>query len=120
MYSNICPSLFEKDKLLFSFLLCTTILQEKGQLDPMEWRFFMVGKIEPMEGSNTSSTRLSEALLVPPSWMSEKSWKEVTNMSKLPTFRGFAEEFVERNIMWKANFVDALEPHNVPLPGGLY
>mgnify|MGYP003883881443 FL=1 len=43
LYENVCRSLFEKDKLLFSFLLCTKIEQtEKGML-PERLRYFLQG-----------------------------------------------------------------------------
>jgi dynein heavy chain len=44
LYENICRSLFEKDKLLFSFLICLKIMDEvPGNLDQKEVRFLMTG-----------------------------------------------------------------------------
>ncbi len=43
LYKNVCRSLFEKDKLLFSFLLCLKIMEEKEELDTAEVRFLMAG-----------------------------------------------------------------------------
>jgi dynein heavy chain len=43
LYKNVCRSLFEKDKLLFSYLMCLKIMDEYGQLDNTEVRFLMTG-----------------------------------------------------------------------------
>ncbi|KAJ1550684.1 Dynein heavy chain 7, axonemal [Cladochytrium tenue] len=44
-YCNICRSLFEKYKLLFSFLLCACILRSRAELDPREFAFFIFGAV---------------------------------------------------------------------------
>lgn len=43
LYCNVCRSLFEKDKLLFAFLLCTRILGSNGKVDAKEWLFLLTG-----------------------------------------------------------------------------
>ena len=37
--------LFEKDKLLFSFVLCSSLLLSRGELDQIEYMFFLTGGI---------------------------------------------------------------------------
>lgn len=39
LYINICRSLFEKHKLMFSLLLCVNIMKNDGKIDPGEWRY---------------------------------------------------------------------------------
>ncbi|KAJ8935779.1 hypothetical protein NQ318_014940 [Aromia moschata] len=43
LYSNVCRSLFERNKLHFAFLLCVRILINAGKLDPHEWHYFLAG-----------------------------------------------------------------------------
>jgi hypothetical protein len=40
---NVCRSLFEKDKLLFAFLLAARLMGAEGKLDAAEWDFFLTG-----------------------------------------------------------------------------
>lgn len=35
--------LFEKDKLVFSFMLCSEIMRTAGDIDMDEWNFFLRG-----------------------------------------------------------------------------
>lgn len=45
LYSNICRSLFEKDKLMFSFLLCTRLAEFKGEINQELFRFLLTGGV---------------------------------------------------------------------------
>jgi len=42
-YVNICRGLFEKDKLLYSFLNATAILRKAGDISPDEWSCYLRG-----------------------------------------------------------------------------
>jgi dynein heavy chain len=65
LYENICRSLFEKHKLLFSLMLTIKILQAENKINEIEWRYFLTGaageiKIEPN----------------PTTWISENAWPD--------------------------------------------
>ena len=45
LYCNVCRSLFEKDKLLFAFLLATRVLKFHGNLPPAEYDFLLTNGI---------------------------------------------------------------------------
>lgn len=49
LYQNVCRSLFERHKLLFSLLLCTKILFGDNKIDMDEWRFFLTGPSGELE-----------------------------------------------------------------------
>ncbi|KAJ3192416.1 Dynein heavy chain 7, axonemal [Irineochytrium annulatum] len=105
LYCNVCRSLFEKDKLLFSFLLCISILRSREELDEAELAFLITGGVGL--GSNTLANP-------DPQWLSDKAWNELCRLSDVPAFNGLREEF--RSSDWKA-FTDSVEPHEAPLLG---
>ena len=43
LYENVCRSLFEKHKLLFSFVLTIKIRQGDNKIDNQEWRYLLSG-----------------------------------------------------------------------------
>jgi len=40
---GLYSGLFEKDKLVFSFMLCSEIMRTAGNIDLGEWNFFLRG-----------------------------------------------------------------------------
>ncbi len=43
VYSNVARGLFEKDKIVFSFMLCVEILKTANAISPAEWNYFLRG-----------------------------------------------------------------------------
>lgn len=104
LYRNVCRSLFEVHKLMFSFLLCIAILQNDGEIDKAEWRLLLAG---PMDTSLSLPKPDAD-------WVTEKMWVEILNVSKLPAFDGFAAAF-ESNLPHYKGFFEAGDAHRAPL-----
>lgn len=105
IYKNVCRSLFEKDKLLFSLLLTVGIMQGQGHIDEQIWRFLLTGGIAL---DNPYPNPASE-------WLSAKSWSEIVRASNLPNLDGLFQH-VQANISsWKILY-DSSRPHEENLP----
>eukprot|EP00955_Chlamydomonas_euryale_P062388 358369-Chlamydomonas_euryale.AAC.1 len=51
LYQNVCRSLFEKDKLLFAFLLAAKLLIDRRRMAPAELRFLLTGGVAKARGA---------------------------------------------------------------------
>ncbi len=105
VYYNVCRSLFEKDKLLFSLLLTVGIMQGKGQVDDLVWRFLLTGGVA-LENPHPNPA---------PQWLSDKSWSEVVRASQLPCLEGLFEHVQENIAQWKQIY-DSGHPQVEELP----
>lgn len=105
IYKNICRSLFEKDKLLFSLLLTVGIMQGMGQIDDQVWHFLLTGGIAL---DNPYPNPAVE-------WLSDKCWSEIVRSSKLPNLDGLFEHVQENITEWKKLY-DSGMPHKSQLP----
>ncbi|KAK9511585.1 hypothetical protein O3M35_000215 [Rhynocoris fuscipes] len=104
LYVNICRSLFEKDKLLFSLVLTTNFMAQDNELDPNEWMFLLTGGVG-----------LDNPYANPTDWLPDLSWDELCRLNDLSAFKGIKSDFEHNTAKWKVIF-DALEPHNCELP----
>jgi dynein heavy chain, axonemal len=95
LYENICRSLFEKDKLLFSMLMLFKIVEKthddpKILLDPREVRFMMVG------GSRVEMSRPNPT--GEGGWMTDKMWASILQLSdEFETFKDLSFN-IEKNL----------------------
>ncbi|XP_020606105.1 dynein heavy chain 1, axonemal-like [Orbicella faveolata] len=105
LYSNVCRSLFEKHKLLFSFLVCVRILMNDNKINMDEWRFLLAGgSTVPKEIENPAQD-----------WLSDRAWSEILRLPILPKFASFAEDF-KNHIEGYQRMFDSVDPHREPLP----
>ncbi|ELT89912.1 hypothetical protein CAPTEDRAFT_157693, partial [Capitella teleta] len=106
-YQNVCRSLFEKDKLLFSFILCIGLLRSEGKIDDQEWRFLLTGGVA-----------LDNPFRNPAhDWLTDKSWAEIVRCSDLPAFSDFMDHFQKNIPGWKKiNDSQTPESENFPEP----
>ncbi|CAO2583041.1 Dynein axonemal heavy chain 3, partial [Lemmus lemmus] len=105
IYNNVCRSLFEKDKLLFSLLLTVGLLKEKKTINEEVWYFLLTG------GVALDNPYPNPA----PEWLSEKSWGEIVRASSLPRLKGLMEDLGQNIKEWK-HIYDSPWPHEEILP----
>ena len=106
LYLNVCRSLFAKDKLLFSFMLCARILQGNQQLNFKEFRFILTGagliKDDPSKPNPFKE------------WMDDKTWGEIRGLSQLsPAFGNLDVDCIKDKKLQKEfkSFYDSSKPH---------
>ncbi|KAL7306450.1 hypothetical protein TKK_0001865 [Trichogramma kaykai] len=109
LYQNVCRSLFEKDKSIYSFILCTTIQQANGELPREEMGFFLTGGII-LQPTTSEANPCSH-------WLSDKAWDEIRRAPNLPSFKNFTDEFINpaKAQKWQA-FYDSTNPEKELLP----
>jgi dynein heavy chain len=98
LYENICRSLFESHKLLFSFLICLKIMYERKEpefaLDPKEVRFIMTGGTSiDMEKPNPTGDQ---------GWLTNKMWASILQVSReFEAFKGLDDNVIANLGEWE-------------------
>ncbi|XP_044001453.1 dynein axonemal heavy chain 7-like [Aphidius gifuensis] len=104
LYANVCRSLFEKDKLLFSMLLAVNIMDKLGDGIPkIQWMFLLTGGVG-----------LDNPHVNPLNWLPKKQWDELCRLDEIDIYKGIQMSFAENQI-WKEIF-DSKEPQTIELP----
>ena len=103
LYENVCRSLFERHKLLFSFVLTIKIMQGDNKIDVNEWRYLLSGPSGdiPIPANPTD-------------WISENQWadfyRQFYGCGQLQSMKGIEDHFMKNHAQWKKIF-DSTSPH---------
>lgn len=110
LYLNICRSLFEKDKLLFAFLLTVRIMLSQGQLAPAAYAFLLTGGVGVQEKQVAKPANTN--------WLSEKSWGEICRAPNVTSsFLDLPDTVAAAPAEWQP-LAESVEPQSMPLPMG--
>ena len=71
LYDNICRSLFEKHKLIFSFMLAIKIVKSHEGLNEKEWRYLLTGP--------SGEVKIP---VNPTNWIADNSWPDLFRLKK--------------------------------------
>ncbi|CAH2045643.1 unnamed protein product, partial [Iphiclides podalirius] len=94
--------LFEKDKLIFLFLITLQILQAEGKVDPRELDFLLKYAVAPE--------------VSPYSWLSNSSWGGIVALSKTDAFENLDKDIEGASKRWQ-KYTDGEAPERDKLPG---
>jgi dynein heavy chain, axonemal len=97
LYENVCRSLFEKHKLLFSFVLTIKIRQGDNKINTREWRYLLSGP--------------SGDIAIPPNptkWIPDNQWpdfyRQFYGTGQLSNFKDIHEHLMANPDEWRKIF----------------
>ncbi|KAJ8673423.1 hypothetical protein QAD02_004685 [Eretmocerus hayati] len=97
LHQSVNNALFERHKLIYSFILCVKTLMDTEQITMQEFSIFMnIGK--KFSGNHENENICNPAL----PWLSDESWKEICRISvSLGIFQNFPNSFTTNNTKWR-------------------
>ena len=107
MYLMVCRGLFEAHKTIYSFLICSSILRQEGQLGQDKWNFFLRGAV----GGNEEVEVPKE---VP--WMAKNVWQSILGLSETCEEMKGLPDLVKKDPKPWEDFLRSEEPQNAPVP----
>lgn len=93
LHSSVCRSLFEKHKLLYSFLLCVKVLLDTDQITREEVECFTSSDAEDQDDATSDPA---------PGWLSTTTWRQICRLSStLADLHELASDFRSNSAAWE-------------------
>ncbi|XP_012945211.2 dynein heavy chain 6, axonemal [Aplysia californica] len=88
IYNNVARALFEKDKLVFSFMLCGEIMKTANDISAPEWSFFLRGAAGNLDKQRPPKPEVD--------WLSQAVWNMACDLSDTQEiFRGIQNDLTK-------------------------
>jgi len=108
LYQNVCRSLFEKHKLLFSFILTAKLKEAEGDISGSQFQFLIStvpGLENPLDLANPAEK-----------WLPTNIWNKLCDLSQIePVFNVLHSKFVANEDYYRRMF-ESNNPHREPFP----
>ncbi|CAB0007833.1 unnamed protein product [Nesidiocoris tenuis] len=106
VYRNTCRGLFERHKLMFSFLVCLKIMDDA--VDKSDFMFLLKGGVVLNRDAQPDNPC--------PDWMSAEIWDNISELEKLPGYKGIGRSFTQHKKDWQGWYLKT-EPETLSLIG---
>lgn len=110
LYNNVCRSIFEKDKLLFSFLLTAKIMMSCDQVDSKQFIYLLRNKDEVKKTDKEKPNA---------DWLTQEKWNHICYLEEMEEFRGFPEDFAQTLNEWH-EYYKSMTPETQKIPNPWY
>ncbi|XP_063845652.1 dynein axonemal heavy chain 7-like isoform X5 [Scylla paramamosain] len=108
LYNNVCTGLFEKDKLVFSFLVCVNLQRSENKIVDAEWLFLLTGGVALASNATPNPA---------PDWLPETTWVQFQRLSCLASLKHLVELFPDYLQDWRTVF-ESEDPQKETIPMG--
>ncbi|XP_050716714.1 dynein axonemal heavy chain 3-like isoform X3 [Eriocheir sinensis] len=108
VFLSVSRSLFEKDKILFTFILCVRLQHAKGCLDDDVWRFLLTGVSVHVELNGAAPP--PQAL-----WLTNKVWAHLVQAGQCSSLEDVHKHVAEHLEAWEEVF-QSDTPHLAQFP----
>ncbi|KAI9190457.1 hypothetical protein H9P43_001891 [Blastocladiella emersonii ATCC 22665] len=108
VFRNVSRGLFEQHKVIFSLMMCVSVMRDRGDISDDEWNYMLRG-----------ATTVGGELPPKPAtrWLTDAMWRNVCSLgSTISVFAELADHIASHTLDWEG-YIEADDPFSYPLPG---